>query len=57
MIDSFDMHMDAGRVDPSAEGLRVAARLHGVGDIKRYNTGWPPSSSRSSTTTGRACEP
>ena len=26
-----------GRVDPGAQGQRVAARLHGVGDVQRYN--------------------
>ena len=38
LIDFFDLHM--GRVEQvlGAEGMRVAARLHGVGDVQRYNT-------------------
>ena len=37
LIDFFDLHM--ARVESILEtrGMRVAARLHGVGDIKRYN--------------------
>jgi regulator of PEP synthase PpsR (kinase-PPPase family) len=38
LIDFFDMHM--GRVESilGAKGIRVAARLHGMGDVQRYNT-------------------
>ena len=38
LIDFFDLHM--GRVENilGTRGVRVAARLHGVGDIKRYNS-------------------
>jgi [pyruvate, water dikinase]-phosphate phosphotransferase / [pyruvate, water dikinase] kinase len=38
IIDFFEMHM--GRVESilGTPGARVAARLHGVGDIKRYNS-------------------
>jgi [pyruvate, water dikinase]-phosphate phosphotransferase / [pyruvate, water dikinase] kinase len=38
LIDFFGMHME--QVEPilGAKGIRVAARLHGMGDVKRYNT-------------------
>ncbi|MGN6334241.1 MAG: pyruvate, water dikinase regulatory protein [Motilibacteraceae bacterium] len=38
IIDFFEMHI--GRVESilGVQGARVAARLHGVGDVKRYNT-------------------
>ncbi|MEO9326029.1 pyruvate, phosphate dikinase/phosphoenolpyruvate synthase regulator [Nocardioides sp. C4-1] len=38
IIDFFEMHM--GRVEQvlGQQGVREVARLHGVGDIKRYNT-------------------
>ena len=36
LIDFFGMHM-VSRVHPRAKGVRVAARLHGMGDVKRYN--------------------
>ena len=38
LIDFFDLHM--GRVESilGAKGMRVAARLHGMGDVQRYNT-------------------
>ena len=37
LIDFFGMHME--QVEPilGAKGIRVAARLHGMGDVKRYN--------------------
>src|SRR4051794_35933161 len=37
LIDFFDLHM--GRVESilGTKGVHVAARLHGVGDIRRYN--------------------
>ena len=38
LIDFFGMHMDRVEATLGAKGMRVAARLHGVGDIKRYNT-------------------
>ncbi len=38
LIDFFDMHMERVEAILNAKGMRVAARLHGVGDIKRYNT-------------------
>src|SRR5918997_1121744 len=38
LIDFFDLHMERVESILGAKGLRVAARLHGVGDIQRYNT-------------------
>jgi [pyruvate, water dikinase]-phosphate phosphotransferase / [pyruvate, water dikinase] kinase len=38
LIDFFEMHMARVESILGVRGLRVAARLHGVGDIKRYNT-------------------
>ena len=37
-IDFFDMHMQRVEETLRARGQRQAARLHGVGDMKRYNT-------------------
>jgi regulator of PEP synthase PpsR (kinase-PPPase family) len=37
-IDFFDLHMQRVEEILHARGMRQAARLHGVGDIKRYNT-------------------
>jgi regulator of PEP synthase PpsR (kinase-PPPase family) len=37
-IDFFDMHMQRVEETLRARGMRQAARLHGVGDMKRYNT-------------------
>jgi [pyruvate, water dikinase]-phosphate phosphotransferase / [pyruvate, water dikinase] kinase len=37
LIDFFDLHMSRVESILGVKGLRVAARLHGVGDIKRYN--------------------
>ena len=37
IIDFFELHMTRVESILGAEGVRVAARLHGVGDIKRYN--------------------
>jgi regulator of PEP synthase PpsR (kinase-PPPase family) len=37
LIDFFGMHMAQVEATLNATGMRVAARLHGVGDIKRYN--------------------
>jgi [pyruvate, water dikinase]-phosphate phosphotransferase / [pyruvate, water dikinase] kinase len=37
-IDFFDMHMQQVEEILHARGMRQAARLHGVGDMKRYNT-------------------
>lgn len=38
LIDFFDLHMSRVESVLGVEGLRVAARLHGVGDVQRYNT-------------------
>ena len=38
LIDFFDMHMERVESILDTKGMRVAARLHGVGDILRYNT-------------------
>lgn len=38
IIDFFDMHMDKVEGVLGRRGVREVARLHGVGDIKRYNT-------------------
>lgn len=38
IIDFFEMHMEKVESIIGASGARVAARLHGVGDIKRYNS-------------------
>ncbi len=37
LIDFFDLHMARVESILNSKGMRVAARLHGVGDIKRYN--------------------
>jgi regulator of PEP synthase PpsR (kinase-PPPase family) len=37
LIDFFDLHMSRVEAVLGVPGQRVAARLHGVGDIKRYN--------------------
>jgi [pyruvate, water dikinase]-phosphate phosphotransferase / [pyruvate, water dikinase] kinase len=37
LIDFFDLHMSRVESILGVRGLRVASRLHGVGDIKRYN--------------------
>ncbi len=38
IIDFFEMHMRRVEELLGASGARVAARLHGVGDVKRYNS-------------------
>jgi [pyruvate, water dikinase]-phosphate phosphotransferase / [pyruvate, water dikinase] kinase len=38
MIDFFDLHMAKVESILDTRGVRLAARLHGVGDIKRYNS-------------------
>jgi regulator of PEP synthase PpsR (kinase-PPPase family) len=38
LIDFFELHMSRVESILGTQGMRVAARLHGVGDIKRYNT-------------------
>jgi [pyruvate, water dikinase]-phosphate phosphotransferase / [pyruvate, water dikinase] kinase len=38
LIDFFGMHMESVESILGAKGVRVAARLHGMGDVKRYNT-------------------
>jgi regulator of PEP synthase PpsR (kinase-PPPase family) len=38
IIDFFEMHMERVESILGVSGARVAARLHGVGDVKRYNT-------------------
>jgi len=37
LIDFFDLHLSRVEAVLGVDGQRVAARLHGVGDIKRYN--------------------
>lgn len=37
LIDFFDLHMQRVESILGVRGMHVAARLHGVGDIKRYN--------------------
>ncbi|MFT4163864.1 MAG: pyruvate, water dikinase regulatory protein [Microlunatus sp.] len=37
LIDFFELHMDRVEAILGRPGQRVAARLHGVGDVKRYN--------------------
>jgi [pyruvate, water dikinase]-phosphate phosphotransferase / [pyruvate, water dikinase] kinase len=37
LIDFFGMHMESVESILGARGVRVAARLHGMGDVKRYN--------------------
>ena len=37
LIDFFDLHMTKVEAILGHEGQRVAARLHGLGDVKRYN--------------------
>jgi [pyruvate, water dikinase]-phosphate phosphotransferase / [pyruvate, water dikinase] kinase len=37
LIDFFDLHMERVESILGAKGVRVAARLHGMGDVKRYN--------------------
>jgi [pyruvate, water dikinase]-phosphate phosphotransferase / [pyruvate, water dikinase] kinase len=38
LIDFFEMHLSRVEELLGVKGLRVAARLHGVGDVQRYNT-------------------
>ncbi|SDC82304.1 pyruvate, water dikinase regulatory protein [Nocardioides lianchengensis] len=38
LIDFFEMHMAKVETIIGQQGVREAARLHGVGDIKRYNS-------------------
>jgi hypothetical protein len=38
IIDFFEMHMAQVESIVGVKGMRVPARLHGVGDIKRYNS-------------------
>jgi [pyruvate, water dikinase]-phosphate phosphotransferase / [pyruvate, water dikinase] kinase len=38
LIDFFDLHMERVESISGTKGIRVAARLHGMGDVKRYNT-------------------
>jgi [pyruvate, water dikinase]-phosphate phosphotransferase / [pyruvate, water dikinase] kinase len=37
LIDFFDLHMERVESILGTKGIRVAARLHGMGDVKRYN--------------------
>ena len=37
LIDFFDLHMARVEAVLGSPGLRVAARLHGLGDVQRYN--------------------
>jgi [pyruvate, water dikinase]-phosphate phosphotransferase / [pyruvate, water dikinase] kinase len=38
IIDFFGLHMDRVEAQLGARGLREARRLHGVGDVRRYNS-------------------
>jgi regulator of PEP synthase PpsR (kinase-PPPase family) len=38
IIDFFELHMSRVEAILGRQGMRVPARLHGVGDVKRYNT-------------------
>ncbi len=38
LIDFFELHMSKVEALLGRPGLRVAARLHGLGDVQRYNT-------------------
>jgi regulator of PEP synthase PpsR (kinase-PPPase family) len=38
LVDFFDLHMERVESILGAKGVRVAARLHGMGDVQRYNT-------------------
>ena len=37
LIDFFDLHMTGSSRSSAVRGMRVAARLHGLGDVQRYN--------------------
>ena len=37
LIDFFDLHMERVEAILGDKGVRIAARLHGMGDVKRYN--------------------
>jgi [pyruvate, water dikinase]-phosphate phosphotransferase / [pyruvate, water dikinase] kinase len=37
LVDFFGMHMESVESILGAKGIRVSARLHGMGDVKRYN--------------------
>jgi regulator of PEP synthase PpsR (kinase-PPPase family) len=37
LIDFFDLHMSRVEATLGVPGMRVAARLHGMGDVQRYN--------------------
>jgi regulator of PEP synthase PpsR (kinase-PPPase family) len=37
LIDFFDLHMERVESILGTKGVRVASRLHGLGDVKRYN--------------------
>jgi [pyruvate, water dikinase]-phosphate phosphotransferase / [pyruvate, water dikinase] kinase len=37
LIDFFDLHMERVESILRVKGIRVAARLHGMGDVQRYN--------------------
>ena len=37
LIDFFDLHMERVESILGVKGIRVAARLHGMGDVQRYN--------------------
>jgi regulator of PEP synthase PpsR (kinase-PPPase family) len=38
LIDFFDLHMERVESILGTKGIRVASRLHGMGDVRRYNT-------------------
>jgi [pyruvate, water dikinase]-phosphate phosphotransferase / [pyruvate, water dikinase] kinase len=37
LVDFFELHMERVESILGAKGIRVAARLHGMGDVQRYN--------------------
>ena len=37
LVDFFDLHMERVESILGAKGVRIAARLHGMGDVHRYN--------------------
>ena len=37
LVDFFDLHMERVESILGVKGIRVAARLHGMGDVQRYN--------------------
>ena len=56
LIDFFGMHMERVESILGVKGVRVAARLHGMGTSSVITRGWLRLSMRSNTMTARACE-